>query len=169
MSVDSYYSYIYTPRQSGLKRITFSSSLMALECIHFSKTFFKNLFYRFCIPTENLRQNWKKQAISENLCPPPLLIISIMGHFNEKENVNKMYLEKNCKVWKELETVGGVAHTRYPLSIHFDSINAWKMAKFNLRKKWYKMILRIISKPHAYLQTTLRKHVRAIYCNISRL
>ena len=33
------------------------------------------------------------------------------------------------------KTVGGDAHTRYPLSIHFDSKNARKMAKFNLRKK----------------------------------
>ena len=33
------------------------------------------------------------------------------------------------------KTVGGDAHTRYPLSIHIDSKNARKMAKFNLRKK----------------------------------
>ena len=31
-------------------------------------------------------------------------------------------------------TVGGVAHTRYPLSIHFDSKTP-KMTKFNLREK----------------------------------
>ena len=35
----------------------------------------------------------------------------------------------------QYETEGGDAHTRYPLSIHFDSKNARKMAKFNLRKK----------------------------------
>ena len=35
----------------------------------------------------------------------------------------------------QYKTVGGDAHTRYPLSIHFDSKNARKMAKFNLRKK----------------------------------
>ena len=29
------------------------------------------------------------------------------------------------------KTVGGDAHTKYPLSIHFDSKNARKMAKFN--------------------------------------
>ena len=29
----------------------------------------------------------------------------------------------------------GDAHTRYPLSINFDSKNARKMAKFNLQKK----------------------------------
>ena len=33
------------------------------------------------------------------------------------------------------KTVGGDAPTWYPLSIHFDSKNARKMAKFNLRKK----------------------------------
>ena len=33
------------------------------------------------------------------------------------------------------ETVGGDAHTRYPLSIFFDSKNARKMAKFNLHNK----------------------------------
>ena len=32
----------------------------------------------------------------------------------------------------QYKTVGGDAHTRYPLSIHFDSKNARKMAKFNL-------------------------------------
>ena len=35
----------------------------------------------------------------------------------------------------QYRTVGGDAHTRCPLSIHFDSKNARKMAKFNLRKK----------------------------------
>ena len=35
----------------------------------------------------------------------------------------------------QYKTVGGDAHTRYPLSIHFDSKNARKMAKFTLRKK----------------------------------
>ena len=33
------------------------------------------------------------------------------------------------------KTVGGVAPTRYPLSIHFVIDNAREMAKFNLRKK----------------------------------
>ena len=51
-----------------------------------------------------------------------------------------------------IKTVGGVVHTRYPLSIHFDSKNAEKMTKFNLWKKWPKN-LRTISKPRAYLQT----------------
>ena len=33
------------------------------------------------------------------------------------------------------KTVGGFAHTRYPLSIDFDSKNAKKKTKFNLWKK----------------------------------
>ena len=40
----------------------------------------------------------------------------------------------------------------YPLSNHFVIDNAGKMAKFNLQKS-NKNNLRIISKPHAYLQT----------------
>ena len=38
------------------------------------------------------------------------------------------------------ETVGGVAHTRYPLSIHFHCQNARQMTKFKLRKKCEKLI-----------------------------
>ena len=38
------------------------------------------------------------------------------------------------------ETVGGVTHTRYPLSIHFHCQNARKMAKFKLLKKYEKLI-----------------------------
>ena len=33
------------------------------------------------------------------------------------------------------KTVGGVAHTRYPLSIYFNGKNARKMTEFNLQKK----------------------------------
>ena len=45
------------------------------------------------------------------------------------------------------KSVGGVAHTRYPLSIHFDSKNAEKMTKFNSWNKWQK-------KSEDYIQTT---------------
>ena len=38
------------------------------------------------------------------------------------------------------KTVGGVAHTRYPLSIHFHYQNARKMTKFKLQKKCQKLI-----------------------------
>ena len=51
------------------------------------------------------------------------------------------------------ETVGGIAHTRYSLPIHFHCENARKMAKFKLLKNVTKINLRIISKPHAYLQS----------------
>ena len=63
--------------------------------------------------------------------------------------VNKLYLEINCEfndssiVLNQIplfvretffqknrhKTVGGVAHTRYPVSINFDSKNARKMPK----------------------------------------
>ena len=38
------------------------------------------------------------------------------------------------------KTVGGVAHTRYLLSIHFHYQNARKMTKFKLQKKCQKLI-----------------------------
>ena len=38
------------------------------------------------------------------------------------------------------KTVGGVAHTGYPVSIHFNCIRAWKMAKLKMRKKRQKLI-----------------------------
>ena len=60
-----------------------------------------------------------------------------------KSNKNKLsdiskphaYLQTMTKIPVRFQknrhkTVGGVEHTRYPLSIHFDR----KMAKFNLRK-----------------------------------
>ena len=56
----------------------------------------------------------------------------------------------------QCKTVGGDAHTRYPLSIHFDSENARKMAA----EKVIKNNLRIISKPHAYLQTMYKTPVK---------
>ena len=58
------------------------------------------------------------------------------------------------------KTVGGVAHTRYPLPIHFHCENARKMAKFKLKKKVTKISLRIISKPHAYLQSMVTTSVK---------
>ena len=57
-------------------------------------------------------------------------------------------------------TVGGVAPTRYPLSIQFVIDNARKMAKFNLQKKVTKNNLRIKSKPRAYLQTLTKTPVK---------
>ena len=48
-------------------------------------------------------------------------------------------------------------HTRYPLSIHFDSKNAYKMAKFKLHKSDKN---NLISKPHAYVQTMSKTPVK---------
>ena len=47
--------------------------------------------------------------------------------------------------------IAGVAHTRYPLSIHFNTL---KITKFKMqKKKSAKINLRITSNPHAHLQT----------------
>ena len=49
--------------------------------------------------------------------------------------------------WNMYQSVGGVAHKKNPLSIHFDS------TKGKIVEKVTKNYLRIISKPYAYLQT----------------
>ena len=60
------------------------------------------------------------------------------------------------------KTVGEVAPTRYPLSIHIviDNAEKWLLLKFNLPKKVTKNNLRIIPKPHAYLQTMTKTPVK---------
>ena len=57
------------------------------------------------------------------------------------------------------KTVGGVAHTRYPLSIHFDSKTP-KNGYVQTAEKVTKNNLRIISKLHAYLQTMTKTSVK---------
>ena len=57
------------------------------------------------------------------------------------------------------KTVGGVAPTRCPQSIHFVIDKARKMANFKLRKM-DKNNLRFISKPHAYVQTMTKIQVK---------
>ena len=64
------------------------------------------------------------------------------------------------KFQKNRYKIVGDAHTRYPLSIHFDSKNARKMTKFKLAEKVMKNNLRIISKPHADLQTMFKSLVK---------
>ena len=59
-----------------------------------------------------------------------LRIISKLHAYLQTMSKTPVKFQKN-----QYKTVGGDAHTRYPLSIHFDSKNAIKMAKFNLRKK----------------------------------
>ena len=49
--------------------------------------------------------------------------------------------------------------TRYPRSIHIVIDNARKMARFNLQKKTQNN-LRIMSKPHANLQTMTKTQVK---------
>ena len=61
--------------------------------------------------------------------------------------------------------VGGVAHTRYPLSIHFLCQNDRKMTKFKLQTKVIKINLSIISKPHAYLQSLVNTFTAADDCS----
>ena len=56
------------------------------------------------------------------------------------------------------KTVGGVAQTRHPLSIHFDTDNARKMASTCVNSD--KNNLRIISKPHACIQTVTKTLVK---------
>ena len=57
------------------------------------------------------------------------------------------------------KTVRGVAHTRYPLSIHFHCQNTRKTTKFKLLKV-SKINLRIISKPQAHLQSKVKTSVK---------
>ena len=59
----------------------------------------------------------------------------------------------------QYKTVGGDAHTRYPLSIHFDSKMPEKWLSSTCRKS-DKNNMRIISKPHAYLQTMFKPLVK---------
>ena len=56
------------------------------------------------------------------------------------------------------KTLGGVENTRYPLSIQFDSKKRLKNDKVQLVEKVNH--LRIISKPHAYLQTMTKATVK---------
>ena len=60
---------------------------------------------------------------------------------------------------ESVKTVGGVAPTRYPLSIHIVKDNARKMAKFNFKKS-NKNNLRINSNLHENLQTMTKTPVK---------
>ena len=55
------------------------------------------------------------------------------------------------------KTAGGVAHTRYLLSIQFHYQNARKMSNC---EKSVKINLRNISKPHAHLQSMMKTSVK---------
>ena len=83
---------------------------------------------------------------------PRLIIVLVIWNINKEKKWSDDYIQttcissdhdKNtCKVWKRYwhKTAGGVVHTRCPLSIHFKSIQDWKMTKFKMRKKWQKLI-----------------------------
>ena len=58
------------------------------------------------------------------------------------------------------KTVGGVANTRYSLSIDFDSEMMKKWLSSQFVEKVTKNNLRTISKPHAYLQTMKKTSVK---------
>ena len=57
------------------------------------------------------------------------------------------------------KTVGGVAPTRYPLSIHFVIDNAGKWLSSTCEKS-NKNNLKILSKPHAYFQPITKTLVK---------
>ena len=56
-----------------------------------------------------------------------------------------------AKLKKDLALTGGVAFTRYPVSM-----SSQKMAKFKLQKKATKINLRISAPPHSHLHTMLQ-------------
>ena len=58
------------------------------------------------------------------------------------------------------ENVGGVAHTRYILPIHFCSIRYRKKSKLKMKKNVIKNNFRILKKQYAYLQTILKTPVK---------
>ena len=87
---------------------------------------------------------------SQKLCPSAFLRKG-RGQFIKPS----VKFQKN---WNK--TVGGVAHTRHPLSIHFHCQNTRKTTKFNMQKKVSKINLRIISKPHAHLQNIIKTSVK---------
>ena len=79
--------------------------------------------------TVKLPEKWLS-SISGKSDKNNLRIISKSHAYLQTMSKTLVKFQKN-----QLKTVGGDAHTRYPLSIHFDSKNARKMAKFNLQKK----------------------------------
>ena len=72
-----------------------------------------------------------------------------------KPHAHLQTIEKTCakfqKVWYKI--VWGVVLTRYPLSQHFHRIWGQKMTNGHKVEKVTKINARIISKPHAHLQT----------------
>ena len=70
-------------------------------------------------------------------------------------------VKTSVKFQKNLNiTVGGVACTRYPLSIHFHCQNVRKNDQVQIANKVSKINLRIISKSHAHLQSMVKTYVK---------
>ena len=69
----------------------------------------------------------EKFQLAEKVIKNNLRIISKPHAYLQTMYKTPVKFQKN-----QYKTVGGDAHTRYPLSIHFDSKNARKMAKLNL-------------------------------------
>ena len=83
----------------------------------------------------------------------------IWGLYPNHMHIFRPWKKTSVKFQKnQHKTVGGVAHTRYPLSIHFDCKNAWKMAKLNLWKKWQKKILGLYPN-HMHIFRPWTKHL----------
>ena len=75
-------------------------------------------------------RNMTKFKLQTKLIKINLSIISTPHAYLQSLVMTSVKFQKNRN-----ETVGGVAHTRNPLSIHFHCQNARKMTKFKLRKK----------------------------------
>ena len=85
--------------------------------------------YPFTLIVKKGQKNGYDQ-LAEKVIKNNLRIISKPHAYLQTMYKTPVKFQKN-----QYKTVGGDAHTRYPLSIHFDSKNARKMAKFNWRKK----------------------------------
>ena len=79
--------------------------------------------------TVKMPEKWLSST-SRKVIKSNLRIISKPHAYLQTMSKTPVKFQKN-----QYKIVGEDAHTRYPLSIHFDSKNARKMAKFNLQKK----------------------------------
>ena len=96
------------------------------------------LFKKVCIATTNKGQLSNKcAAIKQTSTKTFKLVTIVTSKFREFMSpaiivyyLNEIMTKTSVKFQKNRhKTVGGVAHTRYPVSINFDSKNARKMPK----------------------------------------
>ena len=102
---------------------------------------------------QNVRKNDYVQ-IAKTVLKINLRIISKSNAYLQSMVKTSVKFQKNLNI-----TVGGVACTRYPLFIHFHC-QSEKMTKLKVQKKVSKINLRIISKPHAHLQSMVKTSVK---------